>query len=154
MIDKPHQFTLRSLFVVITAVAAVLGITAAINWNKDVVSAAGITLFAYSLVALPIYGIISTYGSRRAIWTPAEMSLLSLPWMAWFVLMFATDAVGKSLANLGVEPWLVGLVGGLLPLPKVLLGPHMRYHDSLLLGALLTIVGAAAVFFFTPSLPE
>jgi hypothetical protein len=91
-------------------------------------------------------------GRRRVHWGLSDLLAFLVPFAVWLALMNASS-VGKSLSNLG-EPIYFGLAIPVAALVRVIVGAHFEERAcSIGLVSLLSL-GAAGVYWWTPSLPE
>ena len=92
------------------------------------------------------------FGRKRAAWNGYDYLLAAAPFLVWIVLFFAFPG-RKDIGNIS-EPLLLGLVGPVLLLVRLLYGKR-RGHAVLSIVNLVACCGFAVVVFFTTELiPE
>ena len=103
-----------------------------------------------TLVCLPILWWYRSIG-----WRWWELTLLLVPFLIWFCLMALWSEKGKTLSNLGVEPFLCGCVAFLPLATKV---AASRYRRSPGVGYFLGLLASCVLVLLTytrmPGLPE
>jgi hypothetical protein len=108
--------------------------------------------FVHSAIGAVLSAPVILLGLRRVHWGLLDLLAFLLPFAVWVSLMNASS-VGKSLANLG-EPIYFSLMIPVAALARVIVGAHVEERAcSIGLAGLLSLV-AAAVYWWTPSLPE
>jgi hypothetical protein len=94
----------------------------------------------------------ASLGRKRIHWGLLDLLAFLLPFAVWAALMFASSS-GKSLANLA-EPFYFSFAIPVAALVRVMVGTHVDERTrSICLVALLCLT-AAAVYVWTPAIPE
>ena len=103
-----------------------------------------------SILCLPFF-----WWFRSVDWRWWEAALLFVPFLVWFCLMALWSEKGKSLSNVGVEPFLCGCVAFLPLMTKVVAS---RYRRSPGVGYFLGLLASCAIVLLIytrmPGLPE
>ncbi len=109
--------------------------------------------FYYLLPAIFVIGPVWYFGRWRVHWMATDYGILVFPFVIWFSLTYLSSQ-GKSLSNVFVEPFCIGLSLPLAPLVRIL-SKH-RLNERMLSWGLLAIllVVSIVVYFSMPLLPE
>jgi hypothetical protein len=92
---------------------------------------------------------------KRVHWRSWELLSLVIPFCIWAVLLYSPLSTGwKSLANLVVEPAILGLALGVVALVRVGMSRRMSEETAALVGHFGMWVVAAVIFWVVPTLEE
>lgn len=115
----------------------------------------GLVAWLYHYLVAALLSGPLLYLGRRWV-SPERWALLIfvLPFMTWWALLMGFGNNGKSLVNLGAEPYYLSFAIPFAVLARVLIGDRVRQWlwSSLLILVMCEV--AAAIYFLTPLLPE
>lgn len=157
-LDKPNrqfQFSLRSLFVIMTFCAVVASLVAMFPsfFIEDFFLFLLFWLIAYLPISLILCGPIWWFSRKRvSYWRKSDFLVLFVPYLTWVILLII-DSSGKSLSNL-CEIFYFGLASVFAPITRIVAPKSMNPIMTAYLGLFAVCLIAVMLWAFVPGLPE
>jgi len=109
--------------------------------------------YVFLMPSFPVCLAIWRLGRKRVQWNKLDFLILLAPYLTWMILC-GTVALPKSLSNLVVELFLLGLAVNLAPIIRLTL--PRRWNGKTVAAILLMVMCAVAagIYFSVPCLPE
>ncbi len=148
-----RRLVIAVAIVAVGFVAAMVGCGSPDGILLGIILAAPCFWILYLIPSLPVGLADWLLGRERVQWNKSDFLVLFVPCVVWMVLSFV-GGLSKSLANLIVEPFCLGLAVNLAPIIRLAL--PKKWNEEVVAATLLILACAAAVgiYFSVPCLPE